>query len=161
MNCCDYLWATKVSTLYKPIKDFFSHLGFFLFISLFFSGCEDDTENNNIPLVEVNFTIAVNDPAYLNLQNIGGWVYVSGGSRGIILYRSDNESFKAYDRHCTFNPSSTCALVSVDPNNITASDDCCGSSFLLTDGGVTRPPAVQPLKQYNTSFDGSILRVFN
>jgi nitrite reductase/ring-hydroxylating ferredoxin subunit len=125
------------------------------------SSCRDDDENSNIPLVEVNFTLIVDDPAYLNLKNVGGWVYVSGGSRGIILYRANNEEIRAYDRHCTFQPSNTCALVSVDANNITASDDCCGSSFILTDGTVSNPPAVQPLKQYSTDFDGTTLRVFN
>jgi nitrite reductase/ring-hydroxylating ferredoxin subunit len=109
----------------------------------------------------VNFTIAVDDPAYINLKTIGGWEYLSGGSRGIIVYRTSQTEFKAYDRHCTFQPSETCALVSVDPNNLTATDDCCGSSFLLTDGTVSKPPASVPLKEYNTFFDGIQLRVTN
>jgi nitrite reductase/ring-hydroxylating ferredoxin subunit len=136
----------------------------FLFCSLnllFTVACKDDNRNNNIPLVEVNFAIQVNDPAYLNLQTVGGWEYISGGSRGIILFRASQDEFKAYDRHCTFQPSSTCAIVSVDANNITASDNCCGSTFILTDGSVTKPPANFPLKQYNTSFDGSIIYVSN
>lgn len=126
-----------------------------------FIGCKKDDENNNIPLVEVNFSLQINDPSYNDLQNIGGWTYVSGGSRGIILYRVSNETIHAYDRHCPYQPSNTCGLVSVDVNNITATDGCCGSKFSITNGSVTKPPAAQPLKQYNTSFDGSILRVYN
>jgi len=132
-----------------------------LIIAILFVQCKKDKENNNVPLVEVNFTIAVDDPAYINLKTIGGWEYLSGGSRGIIVYRTSQTEFKAYDRHCTFQPSETCALVSVDPNNLTATDDCCGSSFLLTDGTVSKPPASVPLKEYNTFFDGIQLRVTN
>lgn len=134
-----------------------------IIISLIFglsTSCNDE-DNNNIPLVEVNFIIQLNDPDYIRLQTVGGWEYVSGGSRGIILYRLSQDQISAYDRHCTFQPSSTCALVSVDPNNITASDDCCGSAFLLNNGSVSRPPARTPLKQYQTFFDGTTLRVSN
>lgn len=133
-------------------------LSFLLFGQM---ACKDDDENRNIPLVDVFFDININDPDFINLQTIGGWEYVTGGSRGIIIYRSSNTEFKAYDRHCTFQPSSTCALVSVDATNITASDVCCGSSFLLINGSVTRPPATAPLKEYNTIFDGTILSVRN
>jgi len=130
-----------------------------LFSALSFS-CNDE-ENNNIPLTEVNIIIQINDPDYIRLQTVGGWEYISGGSRGIILFRLSQDQFRAFDRHCTFQPSNTCALVSVDPNNITASDDCCGSAFLLNDGSVSRPPANTALKQYRTSFDGTTLRISN
>jgi len=130
------------------------------FTLAFFNACKDD-ENNNIPLVDVNFQINVNDPAYIQLQTVGGWVEVSGGSRGIILFRISNEVIKAYDRHCTFQSSNTCALVSVDPTNITASDPCCGSAFLMSNGSVSKPPATSPLKSYTTLFSDPFLTVTN
>lgn len=133
----------------------------FLFLFLFsILSCKDE-ENNNIPLTQVNINIVLDDPDYIRLKTVGGWEYVSGGSRGIIIFRLTENDFMAYDRHCTFQPSSTCALVSVDVNNITATDDCCGSSFLLQDGSVSKPPATTALKSYNTSFDGTNLRIFN
>ena len=128
--------------------------------SLIFA-CKKDDENNNIPLVEVFIDININDPAYLKLKSIGGWEYLTGGSRGLIAYRLSQNEIKVYDRHCTFQPSSTCALVSVDATNITASDQCCGSSFLLINGSVSRPPAVLPLKEYSTIFDGTTLSIRN
>jgi len=91
----------------------------------------------------------------------GGWTYVNGGSRGIIIYRVSNDQFNAYDRHCTYDSSNSCALVSVDVTNINGLDDCCGSKFLLTDGSITNGPANLPLKKYQTNFDGQVLRVFN
>jgi nitrite reductase/ring-hydroxylating ferredoxin subunit len=131
-----------------------------LFIIILFTGCSKN-DNSNIPLVPVNLNIHVNDPAYITITVTGGWTYVNGGSRGIIIYRLSNDKFKAYDRHCTYDSSNSCALVSVDLSNITGLDDCCGSKFILTDGSVTNGPASLPLKQYQTSFDGSTLRIFN
>lgn len=133
---------------------------YILLVPFIFSTCTKD-ENSNIPLVNVDITIHINDPAYNVIAVPGGWTYVNGGSRGIIIYRISNNEFKAYDRHCTYDSSNSCALVSVDVTNITALDDCCGSKFLLTDGSVTKAPANLPLKQYQTSFDGQVLRIFN
>lgn len=120
-----------------------------------------DESYSGIPLVDTNINISINDPAYHNLATVGGWEYLTGGSRGLIVYRISNSEFKAYDRHCTFQPSSSCALVSVDANNITVSDNCCGSKFSLLNGSVTSPPARSPLQEYNTSFDGNMLRITN
>lgn len=131
-----------------------------LFTLYSFSSCRDQ-ENNNIPLVQVDFVINLDDPSYLNLNNIGGTVEVNGGSRGIILYRLSNETIKAYDRHCTFQPSNSCAIVSADPLAPTATGNCCGSVFLLSTGDVSQPPASTPLKEYNSFIDGNTLRVFN
>lgn len=133
---------------------------FILTLPLLFLTCKND-DNANIPLVSVNYYIHTNDPAYIEVAAPGGWMYLNGGSRGIILYRVSNDLFRAFDRHCTFNPTSTCALVSVETNNITGFDDCCGSKFLITDGSVTQGPANLPLKEYQTTFDGSILHIYN
>ena len=137
----------------------FCQLAFILFLFSFFA-CTDE-ENNNIPFAEVNFQIPLNDPALNNLQTVGGWEMIAGGSRGIILYRLSTTEIKAYDRHCTFQPWNTCALVSVDANNFTATDPCCGSSFLLRNGDVSNPPASIPLKQYNAFVDGNQLFITN
>ena len=135
-------------------------LSLLLLFSSFFYSCKDE-ENNNVPLTEVNISIVLDDPDYIKLKNVGGWEYIAGGSRGIIVFHIAQDQFKAYDRHCTFEPSNTCALVSVDPNNITATDACCNSSFLLQDGSVSKPPASTPLKSYRTSYDGVRLTITN
>ncbi len=122
--------------------------------------CKKNTESA-IPFVNVDFYIYTSDPDFIDLNAVGGWTYVTGGSRGIIIYRFSNTEFRAYDRHCTYNPSNTCALVSVDVNNIQASDVCCGSVFSIIDGSINNGPASFPLKQYQTSFDGSRLHVYN
>lgn len=127
---------------------------------LLISSCSKDN-NNNIPLVNVNLFLNINNPEFITLNAPGGWYYYTGGSRGLILYRVSTSEFKAYDRHCTFDVNNTCGLVSIEVNNITAKDDCCGSQFLITDGSITTGPATLPLKQYQTTFDGSVLHIFN
>lgn len=132
-----------------------------VFATLFaFYSCNGN-QNSNIPLVQVNFQYNINLPEYINLQTVGGSVEVFGGSRGIILYRSSPDEIKAYDRHCTFEPSNTCGLVSVDPNRFTATDNCCGSSFLLNTGDVSSPPANLPLQEYTVVFNDPTLTVTN
>ena len=147
---------TKITIL--PLKKQLLFVG--LVTLTFFNSCDSD-EASNIPLVNVNFQYNINLPTYLPLQTIGGSVEVFGGSRGIILYRASQTEIKAFDRHCTFEPSNTCGLVSADPNRITGTDNCCGSSFLLTSGGVSKPPAAVPLKEYNSIFNDPILTVTN
>ena len=125
-----------------------------------FVGCDPD-DNSSIPLVQVYLQENINKPDYLNLQTIGGSVEIFGGSRGIILYRFSENEIKAYDRHCPYQPSNTCALVSVDITRITATDQCCGSSFLLQNGSVSKPPASEPLKSYSVIFNDPIITVTN
>ena len=133
---------------------------YILLILTIFLGCSKD-QNDTIPLVKVDVIIHTNDPAYNVVAVPGGWIYINGGSRGIIIYRVSNDEFNAYDRHCTYDTSNSCGLVSIEVNNITGKDDCCSSKFSIYDGSVTQGPAGLPLKQYNTSFDGQVLRIFN
>jgi nitrite reductase/ring-hydroxylating ferredoxin subunit len=126
---------------------------------LLITSCKKD--DTGIPYVRVDIYIYTTDPNFVNLNAVGGWVYITGGSRGIIVYRSSNTEFKAYDRHCPYKPEDACGRVEVDSSNIQVVDPCCGSKFLLPDGGVTQGPAGMPLKSYGTSFDGSVLHIYD
>ena len=124
------------------------------------SGCRKET-SGGVPLTQVDFQINVNNPAYNDLAVPGGWLYLTGGSLGIIVYRKSMEEFVALDRHCTYQPSELCR-VHVDDTEVIARDTtCCGSAFLIMDGSVTQGPASLGLQRYNTSFNGSILRIYN
>lgn len=131
-------------------------------IFLFFS-CKKDKENESVPNTYVDIYLNINEPAYINLNSVNGWIYITGGNRGIIVYRKSTTEFLAYDRTCTYNSSASNARVFVDLNtSFTIVDTTCGSKFLLTDGSVLSSPAALPLKQYTTSFDGiSILHIYN
>jgi nitrite reductase/ring-hydroxylating ferredoxin subunit len=131
-------------------------LGLFMLIP----GCKNN--QNTIPEVLVDIQVNINNPGYFSLQAIGGWMYLSGGSRGIIVYRKSTNEFMAWERHCPFQPEDACGQVSVDSSNVFAVDYCCGSKFLITDGSIVNGPATLGLKMYQTSYDGfAILRIYN
>lgn len=132
-----------------------------LFIVLSF-GCRKNNQNANpIPYVPVNITLYASNPDFQPLNAIGNFIYINGGSRGIIVYRKSLEEFVALDRHSTYESEKACAIVTVEANNVTAIDDCSGSRFLISDGSVVEGPAVYPLVSYPTSFDGNVLRITN
>lgn len=124
------------------------------------AGCRRP-DNQGIPLVTVDISININNPAYADLAVPGGWLYLTGGSRGIIVYRSSPTEFAAHDRHCPYRPGDLCQ-VAVDSSQIIARDaGCCGSAFLITDGSVAQGPAAASLRRYSTSFNGTVLRIYN
>ena len=136
---------------------------FALLAILFAPGCKKE-RNVDVPLVNVDITINVNLPAYNALAVTGGWLYINGGSEGLIVYRKDADEFTALDRHCTYHPEDLCRVY-VDDSQVIARDtvstDHCGSAFLLMDGSVVQGPAALGLKQYHTTFNGTSLRIFN
>ena len=91
-------------------------------ISVFalFSGitsCNKDNINPNIPQVNIYYRIEPNSTLFLELNTVGGWLYldempgivVPYPSRGIIVYREEMNSFKAYERQPPNNPFECCA----------------------------------------------------
>jgi nitrite reductase/ring-hydroxylating ferredoxin subunit len=131
-----------------------------ILIILIIGGCKKDT-NNGVPITPVDIYLYTNNPSFVNLNGVGGWVYVTGGVRGILIYRKSPSEFMAYDRNCTYQSSDACATVVVDATNILATDTCCHSKFSMYDGSVTQAPAGLPLKAYNTTYDGNVLHIYN
>ncbi len=126
---------------------------------LFSAGCGRD--RNTIPNVLVDITININNPGYINLTAVGGNMVFSGGSRGIICMRKATDAFIAFDRHCPYEPEESCGILSVQSDNVTMKCACCASTFSLYDGSLQSGPAFQPVRIYNTTFDGTILRIYN
>jgi len=123
--------------------------------------CRKNT--NIVPYVAVDIYLNISLPAYSNLNVIGGWVYASGGSKGLIVYRQTADVFMAYDRHCTYNADNPCGSATVDSTGIYAECDCDGSKYQLYDGQVVNGPATYSLKQYQTSFNdiNNTLHIYN
>ncbi|MES2629197.1 MAG: hypothetical protein V4616_09555 [Bacteroidota bacterium] len=113
-----------------------------------------------VPYAAVNLEININNPQYVNLGHTGGWVYSNGGLKGLILYRKDQGTINAYDRQSPFDIEAGCRM-SVDSTEIYAEDTCSKSKFLLIDGSASSGPASRGMIQYQTTFDGTILRVNN
>ena len=109
--------------------------------------------NQVVPYVYVDLYVNISLPSYSSLNAIGGWAYVSGGSKGIIVYRQTTDQFAAYDRHCTYNSDNPCGPASVDSSNTYVACSCDGSQYQLYDRLVIQGPATFSLKPYQTSFD--------
>jgi nitrite reductase/ring-hydroxylating ferredoxin subunit len=129
------------------------------FLAVIFSACtksEDVIEN-----VLVDIYLDTSLPSNNNLTVIGGWIYVNGGSKGIVVFRRSNDEYVAFDRNCTYQPANKCA-VKVESSNLIVTDACCGSRFQLTDGIVIKGPATRGLKQYNAIADkNGVVHVYN
>lgn len=140
------------------MKSILSLTAFLILLSI--GGCKKDVDNG-VPITPVDIYLYTNNPSFVNLNGVGGWVYITGGVRGILVYRKSPSEFMAYDRNCTYQSSDACATVVVDATNILATDTCCHSKFSMYDGSVTQAPAGLPLKAYNTTFDGNVLHIYN
>jgi len=140
------------------MKSFLYLVGFVIIVS---TTCCKKNNDNGVPITPVDIYLYANNPSFVNLYGVGGWVYITGGVRGILVYRKSSTEFMAYDRNCTYQSSAPCATVVVDATNILAVDTCCHSKFSMYDGSVTQGPAGLPLKAYQTTFDGNVLHIYN
>ncbi len=137
--------------MYRKILFYLPIFGLILFI---LTSCNDDEELNQVPVVPVNLSISLDLPLYQTLQNPGGWVYLNGGSMGIIVYRIGPDEFSAFDRHCTFQVESQCQIAMDEESNVSAVDyTCCNSVFNMLDGGPMSGPARRPLRRMQTNFN--------
>ena len=147
------------------MNQIYSFLLRFLLLSSFtlilFVSCSKN--QNIVPYVYVDQYINIALPSYSSLNYIGGWTYITGGSRGIIIYRQSYDQFSAYDRHCTYNADNPCGKATVDSTNTFVECSCDSSRYQLFDGLVIQGPATYSLKNYQTNFDviTNQLHIFN
>lgn len=127
---------------------------------ILFLGSSRCNRNRVIPFVPVDFEINLNLPAYQALTAPSGWLTVSGGSRGILIYRLNLDEFIAYDRHSTYDIDAACQIT-VGEDNILLNDPCSNSQWLIIDGSVVQGPAELPLQRYQTFWNPPVLRVLN
>lgn len=129
-------------------------------LGLLFSACETNY-HETIPYKKVDFTIYPNDVMYSRLNTYGGYEYFTGGVSGIVVFRLDEWTFMAYDRSCSFDWEQDGSWLYMDQSGIMLVDSLCGSLYNILDGSVISGPAIWPLRQYRTRYDGVQLRVYN
>ncbi len=135
----------------------------FCFGFLLLSSKCNHQNQNPVPFVPVDVTIDIQLPSYSNLQGVGGWTYLNGGSRGIIVYRKGIDEFVAFDRHSPADISGTCPLPLYPDNQnfLQLKDSCNNAVFSLYDGSPVSN-SIYGLRQYATQFNGNnLLRVYN
>lgn len=121
-------------------------------------------KNKNHPVPSIPFDISINIglPSYSSLQGVSGWTYVTGGSKGIIVYRKSYDEFVAFDRHSPANEGA-CAdpLVPDSVNFLQLNDACTGAKFSLNDGSPISGSEFG-LRMYRAIWDGNlIVRIYN
>lgn len=121
--------------------------------------CGEKAQHDTIPHVRVHMQVDVNSTMYLELNTIGGWVYLTGGYSGILVYRLSLDEFMAYERACPHDPYKKDCRIVMDDSGITCSDPCCESQFNILDGTIISGPSTLPLKRYYTYFDGTYLTI--
>lgn len=145
------------------IRGIFKSVVIISILLLMVNSCSKNTEQQPVPYVAVNFTIYLSLPSYNKLNTPGNWIYVTGGDKGIIIYRYDQSTFSVWDRCCTYEALNANAYVSVEANNVYAIDSSCGSVFNILNGEVQHSPATLPLKGYHYTYDpnANSLSVYN
>jgi hypothetical protein len=133
-------------------------LALIILLLLVVPGCDKDNQPL-IPYVYVNLQLY---PDSMDLIPIGGYRYVDGGYRGIVIYRILREQFAVYERCCPYDPEKPGARVIVDPSGNTCVDSVCMSKFILYDGTPYGDgPSPYSLMQYRWNYDGDVLYVYN
>lgn len=132
-----------------------------ILLMLMAAACNPDLSDDPIPIVIFNdIEINLNLPEYVTLQTDGGAKELSsGGVRGIIVYRVNSTTYRAFERNCSFRPNEACATVDIHSSRLFMIDPCCNSSFSFDDGLPTGGSAWRPLNQYRTQLNGLTLTI--
>lgn len=155
-------------TSYSKIRFFLISLA--LIITL--SSC--NKKNDVIPDVSVNFYLDIYDPQFVTLSAVGNHIIVTSQTNnrgalsagydynGIIVYSSDLDVFSAYDRTCPHDYAVNSLSIKVNVDFTLAVCPKCGTTYALAAGGTPVSGVGRyPLKNYRTSFDGRLIRVWN
>lgn len=128
---------------------------------LCFISCSNTDDNNPIlPDVLVNKTLYLNNPSNNALLVVGGWVEVSGGIKGIVVYHASVDNYLAYDLACPHYSPSECSKMTVE-NDLYMLCSCDNSKFALAFGGAPQSDTPYPAKQYRVINNGDTLLITN
>jgi len=134
----------------------------FLFLTvLFFSCTQSGNDNNCFPFVNVNETINLELPQFIDLNVPGGWAYAPGGLQGLIVYNLNGVQFKAYDRLCPGENISSCSQMVVDAN-LRILCQCDNTEYNILNGAPLSSGGECFANEYLVeNLNGSILRITN
>jgi len=140
------------------MKRFFPILILFLLLTI---SC-DKGDSSPIPYVPINRTLTLANPQYNALFGIGGFVQLpEEGYGGLIVVRATGDQVFAFDRQCTKDVFDENAQTKPDDSFLFMHCDVCGSEWQILNGQLTKGPATFPLLQYQTTFDGYVVKIFN
>lgn len=139
-----------------------------VFVSFFilttFSSCEDENDSI-VPYVPVNFTLNPTNIIELNVPG-GSYPITRQGNAGIIVFRDlvdSSNPFLAFDAMCTYELTPSARVAPIDETSGLVRCSECKSEYILFggSGSPTKGPAIEPLKQYRTSYNGGLINIRN
>ena len=133
---------------------------YILLITGFISCSNSDDQNPILPDVPVNITLFLNNPSNNNLKAVGGMVEVSGGIKGIVVYRASIDNYLAYDLACPHLSPSACTKMIVE-DGLNMECTCDNTKFALALGGAPQSGTQYPAKQYRVIKEGETLIITN
>ncbi len=128
--------------------------------SLLFVRCDGDNWQDPIPFVVVDTVINLNNQQYRPLRLDRGYVELLGGYRGIIVYRANATTYRAFEKASPHRVDAACAEVFVDVSGLFMREGCDNSIYDF-EGNPSGGVAQFPLRRYNTQLDGERLFIFN
>jgi len=128
--------------------------------TFFVVSCNRKLDNQIIINTPINFRIYPNSLEYQDLNVTGGFMYLNGegDSYGIIVYRSQPEEFRAYDRKPFYNEKCPNNRLYVKLPLII--DECNNYEYLILDGYNVNGDGTH-IYWYKTEYDGTELRIYN
>jgi hypothetical protein len=124
----------------------------------------DDRVDDPIPFESFpNIVFSINLPSYSALQVDGGHTVISSfngeyaGIRGIIIYRENATTFRAFEQTCSFQPYESTSNVQPFATYMQCSG--CASNFSYEGNPIGNGPAWRPLGQYAISISGSTVTI--
>ncbi|KQS93703.1 hypothetical protein [Chryseobacterium sp. Leaf394] len=130
---------------------------FLIFSNLSLNSCGSTNDTVScFPNAPVNVSLNLNLPAYFNLTQPQGWIYVNeqqSGTRGLIIVRGAGNTFKVYDRNAPHLCPDTDTTLEVKDNiSIVCPKD--NATWILLTGNPTSVTSLPP-KTYLYNYDAS------
>lgn len=135
----------------------FAFLTMLIFSVLTINSCGSNNDTVScFPSSPINVSLNLNLPAYFNLTQSQGWLYINeqqSGTRGLIVVRGSGNTFKVYDRNAPhLCPDSNTTLEVKDNISIVCPKD--NATWILLTGNPTSGTPLPP-KTYPYNYDAS------
>ncbi len=132
----------------------------FTLVGLF--SCDNDDNSPPIPYVPINRTLTLASPQFSALNGVGGFIILQEeGYGGVIVVRATGDQVFAFDMQCTRDAIESEGRTTPDASLLFLKCGKCESKWQILNGQLTQGPAVFPLLQYQTTFDGFVVKIIN
>jgi len=122
--------------------------------------CEENETDDLLPTVPVNVIVDLNLPQYINLQTPTGWVYTTGGYRGVFIQYTGigNPPYKSFERAC---PNNDCSAPMTFDGSLKFTCPCDNSEYSIIDGQPLTEGNSYIAREYRVQVKGSTLKITN